>query len=253
MSVSVEVVTVMSRWPDPVRESYYKPRVFFSSLERLGTTPTILGLNEPWGGLMTKPRRLREWLRAGNCKAETLIVCDAFDIVFTRPPEEVAEAYIGWWPRTGRPILFNGEKSLFPRGELSYAFESVPGPWKFLNSGFMMGPPDQILAMLEAMWLDDIASDHKGTSSLDGGAGTWVNPNDQGWYQYAYAVQPVFMEIDHHAQICQCLSSCTIEEFDMSGDRIKNIVKGTVPLVFHFNGGSKNDLMPAFLGKWGLE
>src|SRR6188768_2929524 len=73
--VSVEVVTAMNRWPDPVRESYYKPQMFLKSLERFGVKPTVLGLNEPWGGLMTKIRRLREWIRAGNVKAETLIWC----------------------------------------------------------------------------------------------------------------------------------------------------------------------------------
>lgn len=249
--VSVEVVTVMSRWPDPVRESYYKPGVFFSSLERLGTKPTVLGLNEPWGGLMTKPRRLREWLRAGNCKSETLIVCDAFDIVFTRPAQEVAEVYRREWP--GLPVLFNAERALFPRGELAYAFEDVPGPWRYLNSGFMIGEPGQILAMLEAMWLDDIASDHKGTSSLDGGAGTWVNPNDQGHYQYAYAAQPVTMRLDHACVLCQTLSGCSLTDFDLSGDRLRNIEKDTHPMVFHANGGSKDILLPAFLRKWGIE
>lgn len=247
--MSVQVVTVMSRWPDPVRESYYKPRVFFSSLERLGTTPVVLGLNEPWGGLMTKPRRLREWLRAGNCTAETLIVCDAFDVVFTRPAQEVAEVYRREWP--GAPVVFNAERALFPRAELAYAFEDVPGPWRYLNSGFMIGDPAQILAMLEAMRLDDIADDYRSPDALHGGAGVMINTNDQGHFCYAFAAQPVEMRLDHACVLCQTLSGCSLTDFDLAGERLRNIEKDTFPMVWHFNG-AKEILMPAFLRKWGI-
>lgn len=248
---AVEVVSVMSRVPDRNRESYYRPDVFLASLERLGTTPTILGLNEPWGGLMTKPRRMRQWLRSGACKSETLIWCDSFDIVFTRPPQEVAEVYAREWP--GRPIVMNAEKGIFPRGELAYAFEDIPGPWKYLNSGFIIGDPGQILAMLEAMWLDDIHDDYRSPDDLHGGAGTMVNTNDQGWIQAMYAMQPVTMRLDHACVLCQTLSACSLDEFDLTGDRIRNVVKDTYPLVIHANGSGKNDLLPIFLAKWGLE
>lgn len=262
--MTVEIVTVMSRTPDPVRESYYRPDVFFKSLERFGVTPTILGMNEPWGGLMTKPRRLREWLRAGNCKAETLIAVDAYDVVFLAPPDEVASRYWNLW-RHG-PIVLNAEKDLFPRGELRQRSDAIwegrwgardPGarswPWKYLNSGFMVGEPAKVLALLESMWLDDILDDTQAKDDLHGGAGRWINSNDQGWFQYAYCAQIVPIDLDYGCNLCQCYSACTLDEFDLSGERIKNIVTGSEPMVAHLNGGSKNDLMPIFLKKWGLE
>lgn len=258
--MSVEVVTVMNRIPDPVRESYYKPHVFFKSLERFGVKPTVLGLNEEWGGLMTKPRRLRQWLREGKATAETLIVCDAFDIVFVAPPDEVAEEYRRGWP--GPPIVFNAEKGIFPRAELAHRFDDVPGPWKYLNSGFMIGAPERILAMLEAMWLDEIADDHPCKDELhytpckeepSWRAGLNNNPNDQGLYQLMYSAQVVPMALDHQARLCQALSGCELSEFDITDERIKNVLTQSTPLVFHFNGSSKNDLMPIFLKHWGLE
>lgn len=252
--MSVEVVTIANRIPDRAREPYYNFPAFITSLERFGVKPTILGMGEPWGGLMTKPRRLREWLRAGNCKADTLIVTDAFDVVFVASPEEVAEEYAHWFPA----LLFNAEKALFPRSELKWRFDKIAGdersPWKYLNSGFFIGPPEQVLALLESMWLNDIADDFRAGDELHGGSGRMVEPNDQGWYQTIFCAQTVPMELDCDARICQTLSDCSLDEFDLSGDRLKNIATGSYPLVWHFNGGySKNILLPAFLRKWGLE
>jgi len=249
--VSVEVVTVMNRIPNPIKEPYYKPHVFLKSLERFGVKPTVLGLNEPWGGLMTKPRRLRQWLRAGNCKSDLLIYPDAFDVVFTAAPEEVGEAYREHWPWL--PVLFNAERDMFPPGDLQRKYADLIGPWKYLNGGVIMGPPDQILKLLEAMWLDEIHDDHPSPDELHGGAGRQINPHEQGWYHLHYAAQVNPIDIDHQCKLLQCLSSSTLQEFDLSGERIKNVVMGSTPLVYHFNGGSKNDLMPIFLKKWGLE
>lgn len=256
--MSVEVVTVMNRWPDPVRESYYKPGVFFKSLERFGVKPTVLGLNEEWGGLMTKPRRLRQWLRDGKATADVLICCDAFDVVFVASPDEVGQEYARIWGEpVWAPIVFNAEKGIFPRGELKSRFDKIAGdeksPWKYLNSGFYIGPPSRVLALLDSMWLDDISNDHKGTNALDGGAGTHVNPNDQGWYQTIFCAQTVPMELDYDAHVCQTLSACTIEEFHLMAGRVQNIVTGTYPLVLHCNGNSKDLLMPTFLKHLGLE
>lgn len=254
--MTTQVVTVCNRIPDRAREPYYRFDAFTASLARFGIVPgthpgelLILGMNEWWGGLMTKPRRLRDWLRGGGCKMDLLIVCDAFDIVFMAHPDEVGEIYRNVWGSDA--ILFNAEKSLFPRGELAHAFPETWAPWRFLNSGFFVGTPQMILALLEAMWLDDIADDYRSPDHLHGGGGRMIHPNDQGWYQLAFAAQVVPMRLDHRCQLVQALSGCTPEEFDLSG-HIRNVATGTHPVVWHFNGGSKNDLMPAFLQKWGL-
>lgn len=246
----VQVVSVVNRVPDRSREPYYRYDMFLASMKQWDEAPVILGMNEPWGGLMTKPRRLRSWLRSGGCGEEVMIVCDAFDIIFTVRAGEVARRYLDIWE--DRPIVFNAERSLFPRAELEYAFIHPTAQSRYLNSGFFVGPPDKILAMLEAMWLDDIQDDHIARDDLHGGNGSHVNPNDQGWYQLMFAAQVVPMELDYSGRLCKSLSGCSLEEFDLEGDRICDRA-GNEPLVFHFNGGSKNTLMPAFLRKLGLE
>jgi hypothetical protein len=260
----VQVVSVTSRIPDRSKEPYYRYALWHDCLTHLGCEPTVLGMGEPFQGLMTKPRKLRDWLRSGACTADVLIVTDSFDVVFTAPPEEVAaawrEKYVDEYGRSS--ILFNTEKGIFPRGELkdrfdhlsSYGANGTPWwteggqpPFRYLNSGFYIGEPARILQLLEAMWLDDIHGDYQKPD------GTHVCPNDQGWYQTLFLTEVVPMTLDYRCEIVQCCSACSLEEFDLTGKKIKNVVTGTEPMVWHFNGGSKNDLLPAFLPKWGME
>jgi len=243
-----EVVSVMSRTPREF-ETYYKPHVFIASLNRFGVEPTILGLNETWNCLMTKPRRIRQWLREGHCKADVLIVADAFDVVFTAHPDAVAERWGG-----GDEILFNAEKDQFPPAPgLRWAFPDPGTPWRYLNGGLFIGKPANILAFYEAMNLDDIHDDHVAMDALHGGAGVTVNVNDGTWYQILFAARPTPMVLDTKCEIFQCLSSCTMEEFgEFTDGRMVNKVTGSAPLVWHFNGGAKNDLMPIFIKHWGL-
>lgn len=279
--MKVAVVAVVNRRP---KEPYYHFETFLESLRRFSAEPVILGLDEEWRGLMTKPRRLRKWLRDGRCDADLLIVSDAFDVVFAAPPEEVADEVLRRFETVGaandlRAVVFNAEKGLFPRGELAHRFPPrclqgahdavwdtcpagagpcVASPWRYLNSGVFAGEPEKILALLEAMWLDDIHDDVRAIDALhcarNGNPGDWVNPNDQGWYQTAFAAQPVEMVLDSGCLAFQCLSGCALDEFDLAyhPHRILNRTTGTTPLVWHFNGGAKNELMPLFLAKWGL-
>lgn len=245
--MNTQVLAVANRIPDRAKEPYYRYPSFLASLERFRVKPMVLGMGAWWGGLMTKPRRLRQWLRVGHCTADRLIICDAFDVVFTAHPDEVAARV-----KYGDAVVFNAEKGLFPRADLEHAFPECGTPWRYLNSGVFVGKPARILALLEAMNLDDISDDHKSTDDLHGGPGRWVNPNDQGWFQYAYAAQPVTMRLDSQCNVLQTLSGCSLDEFDLSGAAIKNAVTGTQPLVWHFNGNSKDLLMDKFLQKWGL-
>lgn len=244
--MNTAVVSVMSRTPRDF-ETYYRPDIFLASLKRFGVEPTILGHREWWGGLMSKPRYVRQWLRSGACSADALIVSDAFDVIFTAHPNEVAAKW-----QISDVTMFNAERGLFPRSDLASAFRDPGTPWRYLNSGLMIGKPANILALLEAMGLDDIRDDYQAADELHGGAGRMIEPNDQGHFQYAFAAHPVPLCLDTQCDVFQSCSACTMDDFDLSGALVKNIVTGTFPLVWHFNGGSKNDLLPAMLHKWNL-
>lgn len=242
-----EVVTVSSFDP---RQPYYRFCSFKESVRRFGVEPTVLGYNDSWHGLFTKPRRYREFLRKG-ASGDILVVTDAWDIAFAASPTEVMTKYLELWP--SMPIVFNAERNCFPCSpETKEGFDkiadaaNVTTPWRYLNSGFMVGRPADILALLESMKIDDVKDDHQLPD------GTWVNPNDQEHFQWAFLKQPVPMVLDYNTELCIAAHGSSLDEFDFSGDRIVNKITGTTPLVAHFNGDAKNNLAPTFLKHLGL-
>lgn len=237
--MSTPVITVSSRVP---KEPYYHFDKFRLSLKRLGVEPIVLGMHEPWQGLMTKAFKYREYLRAGNISGR-IILCDAWDIVFADHPGNIWKL---WEEAYGDAVVFNGEKACWPRSDLAETFPEQGFPWRYLNCGFICGPAFSILAMFEAMNLEGIGVDRRLPN------GQKIEPNDQGEFQKLFGSQPVKMVVDAKCLLCQTLSACALDEFDLSGERIRNKVTGTTPGAFHFNGGSKNDLMPVFLQKLGL-
>lgn len=251
--MSTPVITVSSRVP---REPYYFYPQFLASLKRFNVDPIILGMNQPWNGLMTKAFLYREWLRAWHVERMDLdsriILCDAWDIVFAVHPDTISKLCENVY---GDAVVFNGEKACWPRADLAETFPDQGYPWRYLNCGFICGPAASILTMLEAMNLESIGVDRKLPN------GQKIEPNDQGEFQAFFANQkvhqlvmtnPINMVVDAKCVVAQTLSACSLEEFDLSGPIIINKVTHTIPGVFHFNGGSKNDLMPAFLQKMGL-
>lgn len=230
--MKTHLVTVSSR--NPV-EGYYRFDIFKKSLRRLGVEPTVLGMLQPWNGLMTKPNHFRQWLRDGNARGERVIICDCWDVIFAEHPQSVndrcEQAY-------GDQIVFNGEKGCWPRADLAEQFPDTGTPWRYLNSGFMCGPADAVLALLESMNLEEIGVDRTNPD------GSKTEPNDQGEFQKAFVAQPVPMVVDGKCIVSQTFSACTKDEFEISGLGVKNRLTDTFPGALHFNGGSKNDIMP---------
>jgi hypothetical protein len=242
-----EVVGVASRWPDRSKEPYYNHEAWLDSLRRFDAAPSVIGLGEPWGGLITIPRHMRKWLRAGMCKSEFLIFSNCFDVIFTAHPDEVAARWGG-----GDDVMFNTEKDLFPASKLAHSFPDTGSPWRYLNSGLYIGKPERILAMLDAMWLDELHDDHVSPDELHGGTNLVVNVVDQNWFQLLFAAQAVPITLDTKCECFQTFSSCTWDEFDLSGKQVKNKATGTTPLVLHCNGGAKNEMLPDLCRKFGL-
>lgn len=239
--MNAEVVTVCSRTPDPVREWYYRPDRFFESLLRFGETPTVLGAREPWRGLMTKPNLLRDWLRRGDNRSDRLIFCDAFDMVFTKHPHWVGDRCAERW---GDTLLFNAERNCWPLQDLADQYPETGTPWRYMNGGFICGPADRMLAMLEAFDLESIGFDPPSGGPY---------PNDQECYQLAFVNQVVPMALDSHCTLVQCLSGSKLEEFDFTGEHVRNVLTGTEPGVWHLNGGCKEDFMPALGRHYGFK
>lgn len=245
--MNVEVIAVSSHHPT---QEYYIFKEFLTSLRRFGIEVKLLGTDRPWRGLMTKPRVLREYLRNAASLDEPLIVCDAWEVVFAGHPNEAWELHAAACQSEfgGDGVTFNAERSCFPLGHLSDdpAFPERPTPWRYLNSGFMVGRGRDILTIMDDMNIDAIPDD---TPNPDG---SWFRPNDDAEYTLAFVRQPVPMRLDWTAEICWCHDGTELGDIDTTDARPKNLISGTVPIAHHFNGDAKNTVQPFILKHMGL-
>lgn len=237
---NAQVVTVSSHIPS---QNYYRYDCFLESLRRFAEVPTVLGTTSPWRGLMTKPFLYREWLRGGHNTSDRLIICDAWDVLFLAHPHGIGDRCAELF---GDSIVFNGERGLWPCGELTNDFPDT-GTWRYLNSGFMCGPADKILALLESMDLESIGVDRRNETNTD-----WIYPNDQGEIQKVFAKQVVPMVVDTQCQIAMTFSATADEDFHIHDNVLYNRVTGTTPGVGHFNGGGMNQHFDKFRTHWGF-
>lgn len=223
--MKVEVIAVMNRIPTAAHHFYAQ---FVASLERFGEKPIILGLNEPWGGLMTKPRKLQKYLQT-ECKADVIMAVDAWDLVFAKCPCVIAHE----WLAAGGKWTIGGERNLFPFGD-EEAYPKCTSTYRFPNSGFIISTPQDMLAVLDSMDLPSIPDDHVGPN------GAAIHPNDQEEYQKAFLKQPILMEIDSDAKYVWNLYGVDESNFDFSQEIPVNRETGYSPGVFHANGPAKD-------------
>lgn len=217
---------VISYWDRVPTQPYYHLGAYIESLRRFAEVPVNLLEGLPWRGLMTKPFALRDWLRARKNKSDRLLVTDSFDILFAKHPHGIGDRCAEYY---GDAIVFNGEKGCWPRADLSEHFPDQGTPWRYLNSGFICGPVDRILALLESMNLESI-----GVDRVEGGKK--IEPNDQGEFQKAFVAQPVPMVVDAKCLVSQTFSACSLDEFDFSDGKVLNKATGTYPGCLHANG-----------------
>ncbi len=235
--MSVHVVTVCSHAPT---QDYYCYGAFLSSLKRFGCEPIILGWDQPWTGLMNKPRHLLNRLRGVDWE-RPIIVCDSWDVVFAESPEHIIERFKEI--RGYTKIMWNAEKNLFPVSDLK--FPETKTSYRYLNSGFSVGFVEAYVELLEKMHLENIPNDYVNEK------GENVGPNDQEFYQRAFVEQLVPMSLDTKAELCQTLHGVGPDELDFSGDRIRNVETGSYPMCFHANG-AKEVWKDKILAKLGL-
>lgn len=228
-----QVITISSREPDLVREPYYHLREFKESARRNGITPHFLS-EGTYRGLLSKPKFLKRYLDREGSNFDCVIVVDAWDIIFATGTDHIVERFGAF----NAPILFNAERSCFPRADFAEKFPESPTPYRYLNSGFFIGYTDAVMAMLVNMKLDDLAEDHRRPD------GTMHEPNDQEHYQAWYLANQSKAALDTHASVCQSLHASEPDEFEQlslagGGIAFRSRVTGSFPHVFHGNGSGK--------------
>jgi len=226
--MSYKVVTITNKRPDAW---YYLFDEFFISLgkeEPLVLKPTI------WNGLSTKPKVLYQAIIQKMVDTKYIIFADCWDVVFAAEPKEIMERYLSF----NSPIVISCEKNCFP-ADLKDDFDKLNPrtPYKYLNSGFIVGETEAILTCLEAMDLPNLPDDH-----YDPLKQCAVHPNDQFEWMKIFVKQPVHIKLDYYQLLSQTLHGEDINNFDFSQSRIRNKTTNTCPCAFHFNGASKDNM-----------
>jgi hypothetical protein len=123
MSDLVTVVAVADK--EPVHDYLIKGwNAFNMSLKRFGHSPVILGWNQTWKGLGSKPKLLKKAIENDQIDSEYLIFSDALDVAFIDSPEAIVEDSIRSTQKTRlygmqRGIAFhvqNGPSSILIQG-----------------------------------------------------------------------------------------------------------------------------------------
>jgi len=219
----MKIVTVSSHRP---WEAYYVYDQFFASANKFGYQPLVL--KEGYQGLGTKPAMLKRAIESGQITDEYICFTDCWDVVFQSDP------LLGLH-RVKNQIVFNAEKNCWPDPKLADKFPESTTPYRFLNSGFSMGPTALYLEALKAMNADSIHRDYQNND------GTWVHYEDQLPWQKQYLFGNVPIALDHQCELCQTLHDVKPEELDFSGEKIRNKEIGSEPIAFHANGSGKTN------------
>lgn len=230
--MNLAVVAIASHFP---AAPYYVYNEFMASVKRIGVPLHIIGQGIEYKGLGSKPRILKQFLESSSRTFDRLIFCDAFDVLFQSDPNT--------FPVENK-IVWNAEKACFPNPKLADKFPETLTPYRYLNSGFSIGPRELYIQALREMKADEIPPDHTVN-------GVRVEPNDQEYFQKQYLFGNVPMRLDSNCSLCQTLSDVTPEELDFTGDKIKNKGTGAEPIAFHMNG-KKEAWKPILLKHLGL-
>ena len=227
---SYRIITISNRQPTAW---YFLQEQFYKSL---GDYKVDTLVPQYWGGLMTKPRTLFQYIEQGNVTEEYIIFPDNWDVVFAATPDEIMTRFHSFYS----DVVISAEANCFP-DDLRNDYDKLDNqgmPYKYLNSGFIVGKTSAIFECLKAMDLPSIPDDY-----YDNEKGCNVHPNDQFEWQKIFLKQPVSIALDRHQILCQTLHDAKPEQFDFSSERIKNVITDSYPCSFHYNGASK-DFMP---------
>jgi hypothetical protein len=191
-----------------------KPLV--ESAHLLGIPLQLYGIGEPWPWFKEgKIRRLAEEIRQRRRQHTLVLFVDAFDSFFLKPLEVIETRYHE--AMTG--IFAAGEQTCWPFHDWAPRYPECKTPWKYLNSGGVIGRIDLVLRVLE--WAYEIFDE--------------LSNDDQCCWNKAFLEHPEFgISIDHQCSIFQTMSGGPF----LTEGTFRNTVTGTSPCVLHYNGRS---------------
>lgn len=235
---NIPVITVSDRVPT---EDYYCVSAFHESLARFGHEATVLGMGQPYRGMMDRLKRPLAHMKI--ISSEIVIICDCWDLIFLESPIAIADKFRSF----RHPIVFSAERTLFPEkdyGEYPVGTTDVGR----LNAGFIVGYRDALIALFDHL---DVANAPEDTVDGDG---KWTHYSEQEMLHHAFVEQFVPMTLDYENALCQSMFKTLPGEIQL-GERCRNTITGAYPMALHWNGPAKTEahILPAEGVKWWRE
>jgi hypothetical protein len=222
------IVTVCTHYPE---QDYYCLGEFIKSLQ--GEEILVLDREySNYSGLGSKPKAVFRAIKEGLIDRKYIIFCDCWDLVFARHPDSLFRKY----KEFAAPLVISSEKNCFP-DDLKAEYDMIAkgsSPYRYLNSGMIVGETEAMLATLEAMDLANVPEDY-----WDNEKQCNVHINDQFLYQQIFLKRPVNIVLDTEQILCNTLHDVALDELDFGEEIIANKNTRSYPCSFHFNGGAK--------------
>jgi len=136
------IITVCTHFP---HESYYCLNEFFKSLHG----EQILLLDKAYtnySGLGSKPKGVYRVIKEGNVNTKYILFVDCWDFVFANSPKALMKKYLEEY--SDAPLVISAEKNCFP-ADLKDEYDKLSNaPYRYLNSGMIVGETEALLAVL---------------------------------------------------------------------------------------------------------
>ena len=219
---SISVITFSNR-----SERYFPQ--FLKSCERFGVKPVVLNPGPSYHPFTRGGRKwnmLHQHLLQAPADSFALVV-DSHDLIFVEPLEAIFEK----WRTFNSSLVVSAESDCWPDKNLIHRHTKTPDPYRFVNSGGVMGTRDAIMGALVTMRAPDRAE--KG--------------NDQDMLMRYVVENPQQVRLDTRGEIWTNLHFAE-EAIEFRDERIYNRLSGVFPGIIHANGKVSLDHVLGWLG-----
>lgn len=160
---------------------------------------------------------LRDHCNTYTGDATHFLYTDAYDTFAFAGEDEVKEKLA----QNPARMIISAEKACFPNFEDAPRYPETKSPWKFINGGGCLFEIDFFKYLSEKYPMQ------QGTL-------------DPVWLFNCLLNEPE-IKLDYQCEIFQTLAHSNVNEWDTTGERIRNIGTNTYPVFFHGNGHTNMD------------
>ena len=209
--------------------------------------------SDKWQSHRNKDSYLKEYLHSVHPE-EVILFTDGYDTIFIGDEKSILDRY-KLLSNGGEYIVVSAEENCYPHRGLESAFPIVSTPYRFLNSGGIIGKAEQLLEILAAI--------EQESKNLDNGDNNLYKWSNQYLWTLIYLKKTHKIVLDNHCALFQAFVNDmettlkfvsnysdsfeskfmysksvrkTLSNFKLGSQVLQNISTGTFPVHLHFNG-----------------